>query len=225
MYMIKEMPLAERPRERLKHHGAEIVQSHELIAILLRTGSRQVSVLELAKQLLYRYGSLKELADARVEDYMRIPGIGFAKAIELKAAFELGRRTVHEPFPDKIPLRSPERIYQFLKDRYDRKTQEHLVALYLNTKGELLKQEVLFVGSLNVSVVHPREVFKHAVLNSAASVVIAHNHPSGDPTPSAHDVEVTKLIRDNGTMMDIPLLDHVVIGRDRYFSFKEKGVI
>lgn len=225
MYMIREMPRNERPRERLEKYAAHTIQTHELIAIILRTGNREVSALELAKKLLYRYGSLKALSNAPLKEYMTVKGIGFSKAIELKAAFELGKRSVLETFDQTIPLRSPESIYLYVKDHLEMKTQEYLLGLYLNTKGELLKKEVLFIGSLNTSVVHPREIFKHAVINSAASIVICHNHPSGDPTPSTHDIEVTKIIHKNGKMMDIPLMDHVIIGRDRYFSFKEKGVI
>lgn len=219
------MPMQERPRERLLEHGADAIQTHELIAIIFRTGLGQISALDLARSLLFRYRSLKELAHAPIQEYQTIRGIGFSKAVELKAAFELGRRSVRELFQERIPLQSPESIFQFLKDKFELKTQEHLVALYLNTKGELLKQEVLFIGSLNASVIHPRDIFKHAVLNSAASIVIVHNHPSGDPTPSTHDLDVTKMIAQNGEMMDIPLMDHVILGRDRYFSFKEKGVI
>jgi len=223
--MIREMPIQERPRERLQKYDANTIQTHELIAIILRTGNKKTSVLELAKNLLYEYDSLKALSNAPLNEYMKIKGIGFSKAIELKAAFELGKRSIQETFDRKIPLRSPESIFLYVKDQLEMKTQEYLIGLYLNTKGELLKKEVLFIGSLNTSVIHPREIFKHAVINSAASIIICHNHPSGDPTPSQHDIEVTKIIHKNGKMMDIPLMDHVIIGRDRYYSFKEKGVI
>jgi DNA repair protein RadC len=225
MYKIKEMPVSERPRERLVQYGETVIQTHELIAILFRTGHQDESALDLAKELLYRYGSLKELAHAPLQEYRMIRGIGMSKAVELKAAFELGRRSVRETFHEQIALRSPEAIFLFLKDKFELKTQEHLVALYLNTKGELLRQEVLFIGSLNTSVVHPRDIFRHAVLNSAASIVLCHNHPSGDPTPSRHDLDVTRVIAENGRMMDIPLLDHIILGRDRYYSCKEKGVL
>jgi len=225
MYMIKEMPVQERPRERLLKYHADSLQTHELIAIILRTGIKHENVIEISKRLLFEYDSLKELANAPIKNYTTIPGIGYSKAIQMKAAFELGRRSVMETFGKRVSLRSPESIFLFTKDQLEMKTQEHLLGLYLNTKGELLKKEVLFIGSLNTSVIHPREIFKHAVLNSAANVIIVHNHPSGDPTPSKADIDVTKIIHENGRMMDIPLLDHVIVGRDRYFSFKEKGVI
>ena len=225
MFMIKEMPASERPRERFLKYETESIQSYELIAIILRTGSKQDSVLELSKRVLYQYSNLKELSNAEIEDLRKIKGIGKTKAIELKAAFELGRRASNEFFTDSIRLSSPESIYHFLKDQLEMKTQEHFIALYLNTKAELIKKETLFVGSLNASLVHPRDIFRHAVLSSAASIIIVHNHPSGDPTPSKNDIDVTKVIHQNSLMMDIELVDHVIIGRNKYFSFKEKSII
>jgi len=225
MFMIKEIPHQERPRERFMKYETNTIQTHELIAIILRTGSKKESVLDLSKKILYQYNNLKELSNAEIKDLMKIKGIGASKAIELKAAFELGRRASKETFTEKVKLKSTESIYLYLKDQLEMKTQEHLVALYLNTKGELIKKEILFVGSLNTSVIHPREIFKHAVINSAASIIICHNHPSGDPTPSQNDLDVTNIIHSNSLMMDIVLMDHIIIGRDRYFSFKEKGII
>ena len=206
-------------------YPSDSIQSHELIAIILRTGSRNESVLELSKNVMYKYPSLKELSNAEIKDLMKIRGIGISKAIELKAAFALGKRAIRETFNENIKLQSPEAIYLYIKDQFEMKTQEHLIALYLNTKGELIKKEVLFVGSLNSSVIHPREIFKHAVINSAASIIICHNHPSGDPTPSKSDIDVTKIIHNNSLMMDIHLVDHIIIGRDKYFSFKQKGLL
>lgn len=223
--MIKEIPAEERPRERFLKHSTDTISSHELIAIILRTGSRRESVIDLSKRVLYQYKTLKDLSNAPISELIKIRGIGPSKAVELKAAFELGKRATKETIQDSIKLQSPESIYLFLKDQLEMKTQEHFIALYLNTKAELLKKEVLFVGSLNASLVHPREIFKHAVLHSAASIIIVHNHPSGDPTPSKNDIEVTKIIHQNSLMMDIELMDHIIIGRNKYFSFKEKAII
>lgn len=225
MFMIKEIPFEERPRERFLKYPSHTISTHELIAIILRTGSKQESVIELAKRILYKYENLKELSNVSIKDLMKIRGIGTSKAIELLAAFELGKRVSKESFIPQVKLFSPESIYLFLKDELEMKTQEHFLALYLNTKGELLKKETLFIGSLNSSLIHPRELFKHAVLNSAATIIVSHNHPSGDPTPSAQDIEITKILCKNGKMMDIELLDHIIIGKDRYYSFKEKGII
>jgi len=225
MLTIKEMPLCERPRERFLKYSSDVIQTHELIAIIMRTGSRQESVLDLSKRLFYKYDNLQDLSNASIRDLMKIRGIGESKAIALMAAFELGRRAHMMNFQKKVRLISPEQIYLFLKDQLELKTQEHLIGLYLNTKGELIKKKTLFIGSLNSSVIHPREIFKYAVIHSAASIVICHNHPSGDPTPSQNDIEVTKIIHKNSMMMDIMLMDHVIVGRDKYFSFKEKGII
>ena len=225
MFMIKELPINERPRERFIKYGPSSLQTFELIAIILRTGSKDESVLELAKRVTYKYNTLKELSKASIKDLKTIKGIGNSKAIELLSAFEIGKRVNNESFMTQNKLHSPESIYLYLKSDLEMKTQEHFIALYLNTKGELLKKETLFIGSLNSSLIHPREIFKHAVLNSAAAIIICHNHPSGDPTPSKQDLEITKLIHKNSLMMDIELLDHIIIGKDRYYSFKEKGQI
>lgn len=225
MFMIKEIPKEERPRERFLKYSIDSIQTHELIAIILRTGSKNESVIELSKRVLYKYSNLKELGNADISDLLKIKGIGESKAIELLASFELGRRASNEIFTNNVCLISPESIFTYLRDQLEMKTQEHFLALYLNTKAELIKKETLFVGSLNTSLVHPREIFKHAVLSSAASIVIVHNHPSGDPTPSKNDIDVTKIIHENSIMMDIKLIDHIIIGRNKYFSFKEKGII
>lgn len=223
--MIREMKQEERPRERLLAHGADVLHTHELLAIILRSGSKEESVIDISKRLFHKYDSLKALAHAPLSDYQKIRGIGTSKAVELKAAFELGRRSVQEVFEGHIILHSPEQIFRFLKPQYEMKTQEHLIALFLNTKGHLIKKEVLFIGSLNSSIIHPRTIFRSAVEHSAAAMILCHNHPSGDPTPSHHDIDMTKRIQESSEMMDIPLMDHVIIGRDKYFSFKEKGVI
>ena len=225
MFMIKEIPSEERPRERFLKYSIETIQTHELIAIILRTGSKDESVLELSKRVLYQYSDIKQLSNTTTTELTKIKGIGKVKAIELLAAFELGRRASNEYLSENTKLQSPESIYLYLKDQFEMKTQEHFIALYLNTKAELIKKQVLFVGSLNSSLVHPREIFKHAVVNSAASIVIVHNHPSGDPTPSKNDIDVTKIIHQNSLMMDIKLIDHIIIGRNKYFSFKEKNLI
>ena len=223
MFMIKELPMKERPRERFIKYGPSSIQTFELIAIVLRTGSKDESVLELAKRVTYMTKSLKDLGNTSIKDLKSIKGIGDSKAIELLAAFELGKRVFKESFIEQSKLQSPEKIYQYLKSELEMKTQEHFLALYLNIKGELIKKETLFIGSLNSSLVHPREIFKHAVINSAAAIIICHNHPSGDPTPSKQDIDITKLIHKNSLMMDIELLDHIIIGKDKYYSFKEKG--
>lgn len=225
MFTIKEIPIQERPRERFAKYPRDTIQTSELLAILLRTGSNNKSAITLAKELLIQYGSLKTISNCSIKELTSIHGIGFSKAISILAAFELGRRMNHEPFTKRIKLHSPEAIYTYIKDQLQMKTQEHLLGLYLSTKGELIQKEVLFIGTLNSSVIHPREIFKFAVIHSAASVILVHNHPSGDPTPSGQDKQITKRIYENSLMMDIELLDHIIVGRDKYVSFKEKGLI
>lgn len=225
MFMIKEIPKTERPRERFMKHGPNALSNHELLAIILRTGSKEQSVIDLSKQVLYNYDSLKDLSTTTVEELTQIKGIGTSKAIEILTVFELSSRIKEETYHSKVNCQSPEQIYIYMKDALEMKTQEHLVVLYLNTKGNLIKKKTLFKGSLNSSVIHPREIFKYAVLFSAASLVLVHNHPSGDPTPSHHDMEITKRILDNSIMMDIYLLDHIIIGRDKYYSFKEHSIL
>ena len=166
MFMIKELPINERPRERFIKYGPSSLQTFELIAIILRTGSKDESVLELAKRVTYKYNTLKELSKASIKDLKTIKGIGNSKAIELLSAFEIGKRVNNESFMTQNKLHSPESIYLYLKSDLEMKTQEHFIALYLNTKGELVKKETLFIGSLNSSLIHPRELFKHAVLAS-----------------------------------------------------------
>lgn len=225
MYLIKEMPKQERPRERFLKFGASSLSTHELLAIIIRTGSKNESVIDLSKHLLYKYHSLKELSTIQTNELMKMKGIGTSKAIELQTVFEIAKRINSEQFKEGVFLKSPESIFLYTKDQLEMKTQEHLLGLYLNTKGELIKKEVLFIGSLNTSLIHPREVFKFAVQYSAATLILIHNHPSGDPTPSSNDIDVTKRMVRNGEMMDIPVMDHVIIGRDKYYSFKEHGII
>ncbi|MCF7926468.1 MAG: DNA repair protein RadC [Candidatus Izimaplasma sp.] len=225
MLKIKEIPKQERPRERFLTYPIETIQTHELIAIILRTGSRSESVIDLAKRLLYDHASLKDLSQQPISDLTKIKGIGKSKAIQLLAAFELGIRLETEDFKTDKKLLSPKDIFHFLKNQLEFKMQEHFIVLYLNTKGGLIKKKTLFIGSLNQSLVHPREIFKHAVLTSSASLILVHNHPSGDPTPSTNDIDITKLIKKNADMMNIKLLDHVIIGRNRFVSFKEKGLL
>ena len=222
--MIKEIPVFDRPRERFMKYPIDTIQTSELLAIILGTGSKDESVIELAKKVLYSYDDLKDLSTASVKDLMKVKGIGPSKAISLLAAIELGKRVVGSSFLESVTLQSPESIYRYLKNDLEMKTQEHFVVLFLNTKGALIKKETLFIGSLNSSLVHPREIFKRAVIHSAAGMIICHNHPSGDPTPSKSDIEITKVLHQNSVMMDIALLDHIIIGKDRYFSFKAKGM-
>ena len=222
--MVRDYPLEERPRERMIKEGAEKLTNQELIAILLRTGTKNESVFELSSRILKEIGSLRRLTDASVEELTLIRGIGQAKAVQIMAGIELGRRVAQKQ-EELLTIRSPQDAAGYLTELLCLDQQEKFYCLYLNTKNQVVFEKTIFVGSLNASIVHPREVYKEAVKWSAASIIVCHNHPSGDPTPSREDIEVTKRLIDAGEMIGIECLDHLIIGDRRYISLKEKGYI
>lgn len=223
MLLIKELPISERPRERLIHYGREALSNQELIAIILRTGSKDQSVIDLAQSIYKGCKSIKALNALTIHELTRMKGVGPAKAVQLLAALELGKRMVEEPFTHQVRLSSPEAVFDFMKTDLEMENQEKFYALYLDTKARLIKRQLLFIGSLSSSLVHPRELFKHAVRYSAATIIIVHNHPSGDPTPSKSDADITEVMMDNGRLMDIEVVDHIIIGKGRYHSFRQHG--
>jgi len=223
--MIKDFPKEERPRERFIQHGPASLSNQELIALLLRTGTKTESVLQLSQRLLTYFEGLRMLKDASLEELMKIKGIGEAKAIQLLAALELAKRIVNLKNEDRYVIRSPEDGANYVMEEMRFLNQEHFVCLYLNTKNQVLHKQTIFIGSLNASIVHPREVFREAFRRSAASIICIHNHPSGDPGPSREDIEVTKRLSECGKMIGIELLDHIIIGDKRYVSLKEKGYL
>ncbi len=223
--MIKDVPKEERPRERLLAVGAENLSNQELLAILLGSGTKQESVMELAKHILMHFEGLKLLKDATIEELIAIKGIGYAKGILILAAIELGRR-MHQYRPtENYTIRSPEDGADYIMEDMRLLKQEHFVALFLNTKNQVIHRQTIFIGSLNASIVHPREVFREAIKRSAASIIVAHNHPSGDPTPSQEDIQVTKRLADTGKLIGIEVLDHLIIGDGKFVSLKEKGYL
>ncbi|GIN22676.1 MAG TPA: JAB domain-containing protein [Bacillus bacterium] len=223
--MIRDFPTEERPRERLISHGAVSLSNHELLAILLRTGTRDESAIQLANRLLTQFDGLSWLKEAALEEIMSLKGIGKAKAVQIAAAVELGRRISNLSYDDRYIIRSPEDGANYVMNDMRFLTQEHFVCLYLNTKNQVLHRQTIFIGSLNASIVHPREVFKEAFRRSAASIICFHNHPSGDPSPSREDIEVTKRLAECGKIMGIEILDHLIIGDNKYVSMKEKGLM
>jgi DNA repair protein RadC len=222
---IKELPVHERPRERLEKLGPEALSDAELLAILLRTGVEGVSALGLANRILFRFGDLKSLAGASLEQLCQIDGIGPAKAVQVKAALDLAKRLSEFRPQEKPVIRSSRDVFALLADEMRLHEKECFKALYLDVKNRVKKMETISVGTLNASLVHPREVFKSAVRDNCAAVIIAHNHPTGDPTPSSHDTETTERIKAAGKVLGIKLLDHVIIGEGRYFSYKDKDLI
>ena len=223
--MIKELPADERPREKMKERGAQALGNSELLAILLRTGTAAESALRLAENLLDRAGGLAGLGHATLEEVEQVRGIGEAKAVTLLAALELGRRVDSLAPLDRTAVRTPDDVAALLLPRFRYESRESFVAVLLSTKNHVLKTPVISVGSLNASIVHPRELFREAINASAAAVIVAHNHPSGDPTPGPEDVSLTRKLVEAGKILDIPVLDHVVLGDGKYVSFKEKGIL
>lgn len=224
-FKIRDFPQDERPRERLLNEGADKLSNQELLAILLRTGTKKESVLELSQKLLKHFEGLRMLKDASVEEITTISGIGTAKAVQILSALELGRRMNRLTYDDRFVIRSPQDGANYVMEEMRFLSQEHFVCLYLNTKNQVLHKQTVFIGSLNASIVHPREVYKEALKRSAASLICIHNHPSGDPSPSREDIEVTKRLSECGKVLGIELLDHLIIGEQKYVSLKEKGYI
>ncbi|MDO4432171.1 MAG: DNA repair protein RadC [Aerococcaceae bacterium] len=219
---IQEVPRESQPRERLMTYGEKALSNHELLAILLRTGTKDENVLQLSMKLLQTFDSLSELKQASLEELQAIKGIGPTKASELKAAIEFGMRVCQCSVPKFGVMTSTEEAGKWLMNEMANLHQEHLVVLFLNTKNEIIKKRTIFIGTVNSSVAHPREIFKEAVKYPTARMIIAHNHPSGDTEPSQSDIVFTKRMISCGEMMGIELLDHLIIGQDRYLSMREK---
>lgn len=218
---IKDLPKVERPREKLAKYGPQKLSNTELLAILLRTGRENLNVVELSANILKKFGS-KGLAMASVQELKNVHGLGLAKACEIAACFELGRRLLDE---DSGGLYlTPEDVWKGLRDIAGNK-KEHFVVFYLDSRNQEIARETVGIGTLNESLVHPREVFEPAVRHSAAGVIIAHNHPSGDPDPSQEDREVTVRLAQAGKLLGIELIDHVVIAKSGFKSFREAGYL
>ena len=220
---IHDVHEADRPRERLIRQGARSLSNQELIAILLGTGTKRESVLTVANRVLINFEKLHNLKHATLEEMTEIKGIGEAKAVLLLAAIELGRRLASKDLEERFTIRSPEDAATFLMQDMTSLQQEHFVCLFLNVKNQVLHKQTIFVGSLNASIVHPREIFREAVKRSAASIICSHNHPSGIPTPSPEDIDVTTRLYEAGKIVGVDLLDHVIIGDHQFISMKEKG--
>ncbi len=221
---VREMPSDERPRERLERYGAETLQTAELLAILLRVGTQQENVIELSSRLLRQYGGLGGLLHVDFAQLCAEHGMGQAKAAQLKAALEMGRRLSVLEAGAKPQISSPRDVAMLLQLEMGYLAQEQLRVLCLDTKNYVVAQQVVYQGTVNSSVVRAAEVFKPAVSRTCPAIVVVHNHPSGDPTPSPEDVRTTEQLRKAGDLLDIELLDHIVIGQQRYVSLKERGL-
>ena len=219
---IKEIPLNDRPREKMAANGAAVLTDAELIAILLRTGTAEKSAIDIASEMTADGGLYKRLAGiTRLNELTNIKGLGQAKAATVLAALEIGRRIASAKPIEKIHFSCPQDVADFLMPRLRYAAKEQFVVILLNNKNKVIGTEVVSEGSLSSSVVHPREVFAPAILHHAAAIMVAHNHPSGDPKPSIEDEEVTRQLLRSGKVLGIPMIDHVIIGDGNYYSFLE----
>ncbi len=224
-FTIHDLPASERPRERLQKFGAEALSAQEILAVILGRGISGESVMVTAQRLLSQFGSLKGIASASLEELSGVRGIGLAKAAQIRAVFELTSRLedYHDSEKREV-VKTPEDVVAQVRSRLKSKKKEYFLALLLDTRSQLIRIAEISVGSLDSSIVHPREVFKEAISASAASVIFAHNHPSGDPEASEDDISLTKRLAEAGEIMGIDVLDHVIIGDRKYLSLKREGM-
>lgn len=225
---IKNWPEDERPRERLLRFGADELSTAQLLAIILRTGGRNKSALELAREILVKFNNLKEIEDASIAEFSELKGIGAAKVAQIKAAFELGKRLIanEKRNTSQQPcFKNSEQVYTYYMPKFYGLKKEKFLCTLLDTKNRVFKEITVSEGTLTSSLVHPREVFRYAIKEAAASVLFVHNHPSGDPSPSKDDIDITKRLIETGKIIGINVLDHIIIGDGRYLSLIESGYL
>lgn len=224
MTKIKDIPVHDRPIERLIHNGPSVLSLEELLAILLKTGTKDISAKTLASNILSKVKSIDEMKTMTLEDLVSIKGIGYTKAATLLAAIELSKRLQRGLETIKhTQVTNAEMVYTYYHSMLQTRGQEHFYCLYLDSQKRVLESKLLFLGTLNYSMVHPREVFMEAYMNHAVSIICVHNHPGGNPMPSRADIELTKRLIEIGNLMGIPIDDHIIIGRNSYYSFFEEG--
>lgn len=224
-FTIHDMPVSDRPRERLQRLGVEALSAQEILAVILGRGIAGESVMVTAQRLLHQFGGLKGIANASLEQLSAIRGIGMAKATQIKAAVELGNRADgHSETAVQPPVKTPEDIAALVKNRLKNKKKEYFLTVLLDTKNHLIKISEISIGSLDSSIVHPREVFKEAISASAAAAIFVHNHPSGDVEASEDDIQLTKRLAEAGEIVGIEVLDHIIIGRSIFLSMKREGL-
>lgn len=223
-FTIHDLPQEERPRERLVKFGEQALSAQELLQLILGRGIAGESVAVTAQKLLVQFGSLQKLSEANIEELSSVKGIGLAKAAQIKAAVEMGRRlSTQTPAYSKKELLNPEKVAKLVRSKLKDYSKEHFYLIALDSRNWSIHEVSL--GSLNASIVHPREVFAEAIKNKAASVIIAHNHPSGDPEPSKDDLEITKRLVEAGKILGLEVTDHIIVGKSKFLSFKEQGLI
>ncbi len=221
-FTIHDLPRPERPRERFALYGPQALSAYELLAIVLGQGTKGESVLLVAQRVLKAFGSLQRLSQASIEELSSLKGIGFARAIQIKAIFELGKR-LEQDEEEKTVISSPADVARLMRPRLNHNQKESFILLSLDTRNAVKRISPISIGTLDASLVHPREVFKEAIQSLARSIILVHNHPSGDPRPSEKDVAVTRKMVDAGSIIGIEVLDHVITARQGYYSFQEHG--
>jgi DNA repair protein RadC len=229
MFTVRDMPLQERPRERMQKYGIEALSPAEILALILGRGTAGEPVMKTAESLIIQFGGLKGLEEASVENLMKVDGIGLAKAAQIKGAFELARRAdlqaAHERLGIKAPACNPKDAAELIRNEVKGKKKEHFYALLLDARNRLIRAVEVSSGSLDSSFAHPRQVFKEAIAASASAIIVAHNHPSGDCTPSTDDIDVTKRLVETGKTIDIQVLDHIIVSDSAFVSMKARGMI
>ncbi|MEC9487906.1 MAG: DNA repair protein RadC [Halanaerobium sp.] len=223
-FTIKELPVEQRPREKLLRKGTDSLTNEELLAIIIRTGARNETAMELARRLVASFGGLRSLTDVTCEELMEVKGIGLAKATQIAAVIELAKRLATTGM-HKIKIRSPQDAARLLLPGMRYLKKEVFKVILLDTKNQLIAVEKISQGGLNSSIVHPREVFKPAIKRSCCSLIAAHNHPSGDVEPSQEDIQVTKRLQEGASLLGFDFLDHLIIGDGQFMSLKEEGYI
>lgn len=216
---IRDLPEEEKPREKLRRHGPTALRNYELMAVVLGRGSRKEGILELSRRIISQYGNQALFSKGDVEKIEKVLGLSPVQACQLVASFELGKRLFGKQ--TEVFLRSPQEVFEYAKDLI-RLKKEYLRGLYVDTRNKLVRDEVIAIGTLNTSLAHPREIFHPAIESHAAAIILVHNHPSGDSSPSKDDIELTKQIYKASKILDIEILDHVIIGNEKYFSLKER---
>lgn len=222
---VKDLPKNERPREKILRYGAEVMSNSELLAIILRTGTKDENILKLCDRIISHFGGLNGLISPTIDDLKQIKGVGEAKATQILAISELASRFKSFKSGEDYTVSSPKDIAFYMINEMKNLKKEYFKLIMLNTKNKIISIKDVSIGNLNSSIVHPREVFIEAIKNSSASVILCHNHPSGDPSPSREDILVTNRLKECGVLLGIDVLDHIIIGNETYISLKEKGIV
>lgn len=223
-YIIKELPMDVRPREKLKKYGSCYLTDEELLAIILRSGTKDKNVLSIAREIIYDIG-LDNIDDSTLNKLKEIKGVGEVKALTLLAAIELGKRSLTKEEKSKKVIKSSNDAFKYFKNEVEDSNQEKLLAIFLNTKKQVINSKIIFIGTANQSLVHPRDIFREAINYNAISIIIMHNHPTGEIKPSMEDDIFTTKLVSTGKTIGILVIDHLIIGHNKYYSYSDEGMI